>query len=287
VAGLGKGYLRPLDLRTSAFNLLEGYREKFDNTFIQCSYKKDTLKVMTYNVHGCVGMDGRLSPSRISEVISQYEPDIVALQELDVGRQRSGKEDQAMLIAEYLNMDHHFHASLQLAEESFGDAILSSYPMQLIKKDALSRNSNFYFLEPRGALWVEVNFNSQPIQIINTHLGLNSKERMLHAKELIDNKWLAHPQCKGSVILCGDFNALAYSGAFKILQGTLSSVQTRKGRIRHKGTWFGRYPVACLDHIFISTNIEIVRVEVCDSHLARLASDHRPLIAEIKIFKTD
>ncbi len=287
VAGMEKGYLRPLDLRTSAFNLLEGYREKYDNKFIQCSYKKDTLKVMTYNVHGCVGMDGKLSPSRISEVISQYEPDIVALQELDVGRQRSGKEDQAMLIAEYLNMDHHFHASLQLAKESFGDAILSSYPMQLIKKDALSRNSNFYFLEPRGALWVEVNYNSQPIQIINTHLGLNSKERLLHAKELIDTKWLSHPECKGAVILCGDFNALPSSRVFKVFNSSLSSVQTKKGKMKYKGTWFGRHPVACLDHIFISTNIEVVKVEVCDSHLARLASDHRPFLAEIKICGTN
>jgi endonuclease/exonuclease/phosphatase family metal-dependent hydrolase len=110
---------------------------------------------------------------------------------------------------------------------------------------------------------------------------------MLHAKELIDTKWLAHPKCKGPVILCGDFNALVYSGAFKILQGKLSSVQTGKGRIRHKGTWFGRYPVACLDHIFMSTNIKVVRAEICDSYLARLASDHRPLIAEIKISETD
>jgi len=48
------------------------------------------LRIMTYNVHRCVGVDGRADPRRIAEVIAAYQPDIVALQELDVGRLRTG-----------------------------------------------------------------------------------------------------------------------------------------------------------------------------------------------------
>ncbi len=71
--------------------------------------RRNTLRVMTYNVHSCVGMDGRLSTSRIARIIAQCRPDIVALQELDVGRGRTGGIDQAHAIAQELEMEFHFH----------------------------------------------------------------------------------------------------------------------------------------------------------------------------------
>jgi endonuclease/exonuclease/phosphatase family metal-dependent hydrolase len=285
IIGLEKGYVRPLNLRASALSFLQGKREKLDKTFVKRSDEDICLKIMTYNVHGCVGMDGKLSVSRIAEVISQYEPDVVALQELDVGRRRSGKEDQAMLIAEHLDMDHHFHAAMRVEEEFFGDAILSSYPIQLVKKDSLSRQKKFSFFEPRGAIWVQLDFNNTSVQIINTHLGLKTSERLMHAKELLGEDWLRDPKCKGPVILCGDFNAFPNSEVFKLFHKELSCAQLKAGSDRHKRTWFGRYPVACLDHIFISSDFEVVKVEICDSYLARLASDHRPLMAKLKIKK--
>ncbi len=277
-----RDYIRPLDLRAAALRLIEGVKEESDRTYFHLAAERNTFRIMTYNVHGCVGLDGKLSPRRIADVIAQYEPNIVALQELDVGRLRSGREDQAMIIAEHLNMSHHFHAAMRVAEESFGDAILSSFPMQLIKKDALSRKLNLPFFETRGALWSKVYFKDLPIQILNTHLGLNPKERLFHAKELLNREWLGHPQCKGSVILCGDFNAFPKSKVFKEFINKLDSVQTAAVKTRHKGTWFGRYPFASVDHIFVNQEIEVINVEVADSYLARLASDHRPLLADLK-----
>jgi len=279
-----KGYARPSDIRTRAFELLseENEREQRQRTPIH-SPAKETLRIMTYNVHGCVGMDGGLSPRRIARVISQYEPDIVALQELDVGRTRSGGHDQARLIAEILNMDHHFHASVHMAEEQFGDAILSSYPMRLIKKGRLTRELRFSSLEPRGALWVEIDFHGMFVQIINTHLGLNGKERLLHAKELLGENWLKNPQCKDPVILCGDFNCLPRSRVFRLFQESLFSVQKQMASVRHKGTWFGCLPVVCIDYIFARPDIEVNDVEIGDSWLARRASDHRPLLTDIKM----
>jgi endonuclease/exonuclease/phosphatase family metal-dependent hydrolase len=278
-----KKYVRPLDLRAGAFELLGAKTEEHDKTYIHPLRGDKVLRIMTYNVHGCVGMDGRLSPRRVAEVISQYEPDIVALQELDVGRLRSGREDQAMLIAERLNMEHYFHASMRVAEESFGNAILSSYPMKLIKKGSLSKLQRFSSLESRGALWVQVEFNTLLIQIINTHLGLNSQERLMQSRELFSKSWLRNPQCIEPVILCGDFNAIPGSKVFKLIHNNLASVQAKAKRRQRRRTWFGRYPFACLDHIFASSVFEVVSVEVCDSYLARLASDHRPLLADLKM----
>jgi endonuclease/exonuclease/phosphatase family metal-dependent hydrolase len=300
--GPDKGYARPLDVRTCAFELLgEATRYGQQETKHQehvihrpLSLRSsasggvpvsagDTLRIMTYNVHGCVGMDGRLSSRRIARVISQYEPDVVALQELDVGRARSGGHDQAMLIADRLNMDHHFHAAMQVAEERFGDAILSTYPMRLVKKDRFLKETRFSALEPRGALWVEVDFHGRLIQIINTHLGLHHKERLLHAKELLGENWLQNSHCKNPLILCGDFNALPGSKVLKILRGSLVSAEKKAGRSRHRSTWFGRFPFACIDYVFVRPDLEVTAMEIGDSHLARVASDHRPLITEIKI----
>jgi endonuclease/exonuclease/phosphatase family metal-dependent hydrolase len=279
-----KGYARPIDIRASAFALLgEETKQKRSKYAPLPLYDRDTLRILTYNVHGCVGMDGRLSYGRIAKVISQYKPDIVALQEIDVGRARSGGHDQAKLIAEFLNMDHHFHASMQIAEERFGDAILSPYPMRLIKKGKLSKQPRFSSLESRGALWVEIDFHGSSVQIINTHLGLNKKERLLHSKELLGQQWLKNSRCTEPVILCGDFNALPGSRVLNLFQNTLVNVQMQTGRIRHRRTWFGRFPFVCLDYIFVAPDFEVNQVEVGDSVLARLASDHRPLFTEIKI----
>ena len=92
---------------------------------------------MTYNVHACKGRDGVISPRRIAGVIASAAPDVVALQELDVGRARSGKLDQAELIARELGMRFHFSPAMRVLEEAYGDAILTALPMRLVKAGAL------------------------------------------------------------------------------------------------------------------------------------------------------
>ena len=111
-------------------------------------------RILTYNVHRCLGTDGRLSPERIADVIAAYEPDVVALQELDVGRLRSGGVDQAHAIARALGMHVHFHASLRVLEEQYGNAILTHRPSQLVKAEALPGWARRPSLEPRVALQV-------------------------------------------------------------------------------------------------------------------------------------
>src|SRR4029079_2580472 len=89
----------------------------------------EPLRVLTYNVHACKGRDRVISPSRIAEVIASAAPDVVALQEVDVGRMRSDRLDQAELIARELNMDFHFAPAMRVLEEEFGDAVLTARPM--------------------------------------------------------------------------------------------------------------------------------------------------------------
>src|SRR3954465_5385463 len=120
-------------------------------------------RVLTYNVHRCIGSDGRLSPERIADVIASAAPDIVALQELDVGRARTGGIDQAAKIAEALGMNLHFHAAVQVMEEKFGDAILTAKPCRLVKTGHLRGKSFIPNRDPRGALWAEVDVDGRPL----------------------------------------------------------------------------------------------------------------------------
>jgi endonuclease/exonuclease/phosphatase family metal-dependent hydrolase len=172
---------------------------------------------------------------------------------------------------------------MRVAEESFGDAILSIYPMQLIKKDALARLQHLSFLETRGALWVQIEVDSQRIQVVNTHLGLHAAARFRHAEELLSDQWISHPKCRCPVILCGDFNTMPGSKTFKRLNSRLRSVQACLHRKQYKRTWCGRYPVACVDHIFAGGDIQVVDCQVGDTFLARLASDHRPVITDVRL----
>src|SRR3569833_455920 len=118
-------------------------------------------RILTYNVHRCVGVDRRLDVGRVAAVIAQCKPDIVALQELDVCRPRTGAIDQAHAIAQRLDMHFHFNAAFTVEEERYGDAVLTAAPHRVIKAGALPGFMKISALEPRGALWLELEIDSR------------------------------------------------------------------------------------------------------------------------------
>jgi len=279
------GYVRPADLREAAFHILDRNIPAIALPRDVPAVAQRTLRIMTYNVHSCIGMDGRLSPERIGRVIAQYRPDVVALQELDVGRSRTGGADQAQLIARYLRMQFHFHPALHIEEERYGDAILSHLPLRLVKAAALPRPRVPRRLEPRGALWVAVELNGTEVQIINTHLGLLQGERRLQADALLGPDWLGHDACRGPTILCGDFNALPSGPVWRKLSDRLRDTHDEAPDQHARRTFFGRYPAARIDYVFVDDEIEVVDAQVAKTELARTASDHLPLIVDVKIRK--
>ena len=150
----------------------------------------DVPRLITYNVHRCLGLDGSLSPERIADVIAPFEPDVVALQELDVFRARTGGVDQAHAIANALGMQMHFHPALRVMEELYGDAILTPRPSRLVKAGALPGLAGRPGLEPRGALWAAIQIGGVDVQMINTHLGLRRRERLAQVNALMGPEWI-------------------------------------------------------------------------------------------------
>ncbi len=242
------------------------------------------FRIMTYNVHRCLGTDGKLSPQRIAGVIAACDPDIVALQELDVGRVRTGSIDQAAAIARELGMQSHFHPALRVMGEEYGDAILTKAHSTLVKAGVLPSPKTPHRREPRGALWVVTQLAGQRLDIVNTHLGLTRAERSMQVGALLGPEWLGgHPQ-DGALILAGDFNVGRRSRSYRRISDCLHPARDATGRRRLR-TFPSRLPMLSLDHVFVSDSIEIVDVRTVRTKLTRIASDHLPLLAEFRILR--
>ena len=236
------------------------------------------LRIITYNIHRCIGGDRKISPERISEIIAGLQPDIVALQEVDSGQVRPVVYDQAAIIAGRLNFQQ-----VWIERERCGNTLLSRYPMKLVKAGGLHRPRRWHTLARRGALWVEVEAFGIRIQVINTHLGLTSTSRLHQARVLIGSEWLSHPDCRQPVILCGDFNTQSGSTVFKLLEQRLSNVEKMKGIGQLEKTWPSFHPLLNFDHMFISADLSVEEVRVLADDVVRLASDHLPFIVDLTL----
>jgi endonuclease/exonuclease/phosphatase family metal-dependent hydrolase len=289
-----RGYFRPLDLREAVQRRLgrTGDRarperakpkpeEASRSTVAPQAPALQTFRVVTYNVHSCIGLDGKLSPQRIARVIAQCDPDVVALQELDVGRRRTQGRDQAEEIARELNMTSQFFPTIKLAEEQYGDAILSRFPMRLVRSDLLPGAAS-PLVEPRGALWVAVTVGESEVQVLNTHLGLSARERLEQVTALLGSDWLGHPDCREPLIFCGDMNFGPRSKPYRMLAQRLRDVQLEQTG-RPSGTFPSRRPLVRIDHIFVQGPFRVLAAGSVHTRLAVRSSDHLPLMAELRV----
>ncbi len=242
-------------------------------------------RLITYNVHRCVGVDRRLDVARIAGVIAEHEPDIVCLQELDVGRARTGGVDQALEIADRLSMSLRFHPAMQVERELYGDAILTHLPEQLVRAAALPSIRGVPGLEPRGALWSAIDLGGVTLNVINTHLGLIPREQRLQALTLAGPEWAG--ACQGATIVTGDFNATSLSRPYQTLTRRLADAQRLLGRKPSVKTFPSSFPAIRIDHCFVSSEIRVTAVSAPFSPLARMASDHLPLILDFEIQSAD
>ncbi|QDT53552.1 Endonuclease/Exonuclease/phosphatase family protein [Caulifigura coniformis] len=271
-----RGELRPKVLRDMALEWLERPKRgaaapSSDRTF---------LRVATYNVHGCIGLDGRLSPARIARVLLSLDADVIALQELDVGRLRSRSVDQAQIIADLLEMKMHFGAAIDVTGERYGNAILSRWPMTLKRAALLSPGRGRS--EPRGAVWATVTIGDEPIEVISTHLGLTEADRLQQLATLLGADWPCLGVAHARTILCGDLNSPPGSSICRGLGQTLRDVQLAD-RQRGLATWPSGFPLRRIDHIFAGDGFRVIETDVPRTRLTRVASDHLPLVVDLEI----
>ena len=241
------------------------------------------VRLLTYNVHRCVGVDGKLDVARVAEVIAAQSPDIVALQEVDVGRARTGGVDQAERLAHRLGMAFHFHASVKVESELYGDALLTVRPERLVRTGRLPGDPRFPRLEPRGALWVAVDIDGVELQVINTHLGLVPREQRAQALALAGREWLGRQRRSDPLMLVGDFNATPLAAAYRTLASMLIDARRAVPFARAHPTFPSRLPMLAIDHVFVSAGVQVQAVRTALDPLSRTASDHVPLIVDFRL----
>lgn len=240
-------------------------------------------RILTYNVHRCLGSDRRVDLGRIAEVIAARAPDIVALQEVDVGRARTSGVDQAHRLAQRLGMAFRFHPAFTVEAEQYGNAILTALPERLIKAGPLPGYPRMPSLEPRGALWVAITLGNVEVQILNTHLGLVPGEQRLQAAALTGADWLGGPDRRAPLILLGDFNAGRRSVATRTLLRGLVDARTLHAAWRGVATFPSIMPVRAIDHVFVSEGVTVTSLQAPADALARRASDHLPLVMDFEV----
>jgi endonuclease/exonuclease/phosphatase family metal-dependent hydrolase len=242
-----------------------------------------TFRVMTYNIHSCIGLDGRVRPDRVAHVIRRARADVIGLQEVDCNRRRSRHADQARYLAEQLEMSHHYYAVFEAAEERYGLAIISRWPLTHIQSSHLTPANRRLRSEARGALWVEVDSPWGVLQVINTHFGLRRDERIEQARLLTGDEWVGRVPKDQPVVLCGDFNAGPASPAYKRIVASLRDVQVASSGHRPGPTFPSPLPLRRLDHIFTNGALSVRGVAIPRTSMAVVASDHLPLWADLSL----
>ncbi|MFO7987085.1 MAG: endonuclease/exonuclease/phosphatase family protein [Desulfatiglandaceae bacterium] len=281
-------FLRPLDLRQVVLEYLEK-REESPQVAVKGAGSARPpalnpsrhLSVMTYNAHSCVGTDGKVRPVRIARLIARLQPDIVAVQELDTRRRRTGGADQAAIIGEELGMAHVFLPLVAGKRGHYGIAIFCKWPFETVKAQTFDIASS-KGREPRGAVWIKTSLAGETVHLVNTHLGLSRRERLAQIQILLGPKWLGGLENGSPVIFCGDFNAHSRSAVYGLIQRKLNDVQTGCAGHSPQATFASYRPFMRIDHIFVSDAFTVEQVYVVTGGSASVASDHLPLKAELK-----
>jgi len=230
------------------------------------------LRIATYNVHACVGKDGRHDPDRVATVIAELHADIVALQEFTYPASVALETRTPFFLTA---MDRYQCAlgptrqrTRQTVTECFGNALLTRHPIVEVHRIDLSRERS----EPRGALAATIDVGGALLHVLATHLGLRISERRFQVRQILD--YLDSVRST-SVVVLGDFNDwLPGRSAAHVLD-------RRLGRPPRPATFPVPWPLVALDRIWVHPRSTLRRVSIHATPIARLASDHFPVIAEI------
>ena len=233
-----------------------------------------TLRVATYNIHRCRGMDGRTNPARAAEVIRSIEPDSVALQEVvGAGSNSAGHAEE---IGAQLGMGWVMAPVRHLRGSLFGNVVLSRFPILHHTQYDLSWKT----CEPRCCQRVDIAIGDDTLHLYNVHLGTAFLERRYQASRLsaiVHDRRVEPPK-----IVLGDFNEWMKGLATQMLSEKLQSIDLRQ-HLRRRKTYPGMFPVVHLDHIYYDGQVEVVKLELPRTRASLMASDHLPLVAELKV----
>jgi endonuclease/exonuclease/phosphatase family metal-dependent hydrolase len=237
-------------------------------------HKNLKLRLATYNVHKCRGLDGRVDTERIARVLKPLKADVIALQEI-VGpsiKLPGQEEDLSMR----LHMTSYLAPARSYRGHLYGNAMLTRLPVTKHIICDLSVSGH----EARLCQKIELTLEGHTINLYNVHLGTSDAERSRQAKKLASR--LADESVRGPKILIGDFNEWKKGRATDYLSEKLKSIDLTP-YIGWRKTYPGLLPIFNLDHLYYSGHVGIVSVHIPRGLRALIASDHLPMLVELQI----
>ncbi len=228
------------------------------------------LTIATYNIHSCIGRDGRYDPSRVARVIRETGADIVALQEVDNGYRIKAAWEMISILENETGMKAVVGPTLYSTGGFFGNVILTGYPVM----DAGRYSMGVRPYEPRGLIVFRPGGDAEGITILATHLGLRIRERKNQVARLRE---ILADNSERPVVLAGDFNDwIPFSP-------TVRSILGHGGKGTCLRTWPSAFPLFPLDRLLSDPPALLSRLRVHRTETSRLASDHLPLLGDIEI----
>lgn len=239
-----------------------------------------TLRVLCYNIHYGQGMDGEYDVERLAVVINRSKPDLVALQEVDVGVRRSGRVHEARRLAELTGMAVRYGPTQHYEGGLFGNAVLTRLPILdvLIQPLPYTESTPELVTYPRGAIAVTVRGpDDRPLRFISTHFQHNVPEdRVAEAKAI--NSLFADEDASIPTILAGDMNATPEAEPIQILLKRWSNASDDPASPSAPSP----NPKSRIDYIFYrpAANFRVIDPKVIAE---AMASDHRPVQADFEL----
>jgi endonuclease/exonuclease/phosphatase family metal-dependent hydrolase len=233
------------------------------------------LRIATYNIHRCRGLDRRVIPSRIAAVLADIDADVIALQEV-IGSNASNP-GHAEELGAALGMGWVMAPARRLRGHLFGNVVLSRLPIREHSQYDLSWDGR----EPRCCQRVDLAVSDHTVHLYNVHLGTSLRERRHQAVRLAA---VVHDRrVEGPKVVLGDFNEWTRGLATTMLTEKLHSVDLF-AHLKRRRTYPGVLPLLHLDHIYYEgARVEVRHVELPRTRRTLIASDHLPLVADLRI----
>ena len=235
------------------------------------------FRVATYNTHKCRGIDGRIRPARVAEVLRELAADVIALQEVVSLKSGRREQNQAQYLADAAG--YHYHRigeTRKLRGAVYGNVVLSRFPVKEVRVYDLTASTR----EARGCIRCDLEIApGKMVHLFNVHLGTGYLERRKQARLLMSRDVLLSPQLKHPRLIVGDFNEWTQGLVSRTLQHSFESVDIRL-HLNRKRTYPGVLPIMHLDHMYFDRELSLEEFVLHRSRMALVASDHLPLVAE-------